>query len=114
MPPYPVPAEILQRSCLVGLDAVLVLAKRKLNENERRKLLYAGLEERRRAFTPKAPKLPEPVRELAVEYGVAVARDCWFVACGLRGAPPEVIDQRLAQVPDPDFRQAVKQLMASG
>jgi hypothetical protein len=57
--------------------------------------------------------LPKPARELAVDYGVAIARDCWFVACGLRGLPPEVVDQRLAQVPDPDFREAVLALMAS-
>jgi hypothetical protein len=111
MPPGPVRAE---RSCSVGLDAVLVLAKRKLNENERRKLLCAGFEERRRAFTPKTPKLPEPLRELAIEYGAAVTRDAAFVACGLRGLPPEVVDQRLAQVPDQDYREMVRRLIEEG
>jgi hypothetical protein len=109
IPPPPFPAE---RYCSVGLEVVLVLAK--LTENERRKLLCAGFEERRRAFTPKTPPLPKPARELAIDYGVGVARDAMFVAAGLRGAPPEVIDQRLAQVPDPDFREAVLALMASG
>jgi hypothetical protein len=58
--------------------------------------------------------LLESAHAIAVDFGVGVARDALFVAAGLRGAPPEVVDQRLAQVPDPDFREAVKQLMASG
>jgi hypothetical protein len=108
------------RVCSAGLDAVLVLAKRKkrgksdCKADEKRRLLYQGLDARRRAFTPEIPKLPKPARPIAAELGVAVARDAVFVAAGLRGAPPEVVDQRLVQVPDDDFRQAVKQLMAGG
>jgi hypothetical protein len=116
MPPPPFRAE---RVCSAGLDAVLVLAKRKRRgdsrkSEEKRRALYAGLETRRRAFTPEIPKLPPPARALAVDFGVAIARDCMFVARGLKGLPPEVIEQRLAQVPDQDFREAVLALMASG
>jgi hypothetical protein len=108
------------RVCSAGLDAVLVLAKRKkrgksdCKADEKRRLLYQGLDARRRAFTPEIPKLPKPARPIAAELGVAVARDAVFVAAGLRGAPLEVVDQRLAAVPDDDFREAVRQLMATG